>query len=130
MSPLRKERIRVVHVEDNADNRFLIQLLLEGRCELRSFESGEEALEGISHERPDVVLLDISLPQMDGRQVLEKIRSDPELGDLPVIALTAHAMRGDRERYLALGFDEYLTKPILDEGLLLAALQRCARLRR
>jgi CheY-like chemotaxis protein len=74
------------------------------------------------------VLLDISLPEMDGTEVLERLRADPRFKNLPVIALTAHAMAGDREKFLALGFDDYVTKPILDETVLLdaisAALQR------
>ncbi len=118
--------IRVVHIEDNPDNRFLIQLILEDYCHLESYESGPEGLKAMRDSAPDVVLLDISLPGMDGEQVLEEIRSDAKLSDLPVIALTAHAMRGDRSRFLALGFNEYLTKPILDEELLLDAIRRCS----
>jgi len=69
-------------------------------------------------------LLDVSLPEMDGTEVLRRIRADAGLRDLPVIALTAHAMSGDREKYLAAGFDEYVTKPIVDETLLLDAIKR------
>ena len=70
------------------------------------------------------MLLDISLPEMDGGEVLRRIRADPDLRDLPVIALTAHAMAGDREKYLAAGFNDYVTKPIVDEQILLDAIQR------
>jgi CheY-like chemotaxis protein len=72
---------------------------------------------------PDLVLLDISLPGMDGPEVLKRLRADPALTRLPVIALTAHAMAGDRERFLALGFNGYVTKPILDEELLFATVR-------
>jgi CheY-like chemotaxis protein len=61
---------------------------------------------------------------MDGTEVLRAIRGDQKLSDLPVVALTAHAMAGDRERFLAMRFDDYVTKPITDEGLLLAAIAR------
>jgi CheY-like chemotaxis protein len=61
---------------------------------------------------------------MDGSQVLEQIRADPELRDLPVIALTAHAMAGDRETFLAAGFDEYVAKPIVDEEILLRTIRQ------
>jgi len=70
------------------------------------------------------VLLDISLPGMDGTQVLAKIRAEERLKELPVVALTAHAMAGDREKYLAAGFDEYISKPIVDEKVLLEILER------
>jgi CheY-like chemotaxis protein len=70
------------------------------------------------------VLLDISLPDLEGTELLRRIRADAALHDLPVIALTAHAMSGDRERFLALGFDDYVTKPIVEETLLLAAIDR------
>ena len=105
-------------VEDNADNRFLVQALLEELYELREYEDGRSALAGLRENRPDLVLLDISLPGMDGLEVLREIRADENLRELPVIALTAHAMSGDRERFLQAGFDDYLTKPILDEDLL------------
>jgi CheY-like chemotaxis protein len=67
-------------------------------------------------------LLDISLPTMDGLEVLRHLRADPTLAGLPVIAMTAHAMRGDRERFLEAGFDEYVVKPIVDEQCFLATI--------
>jgi CheY-like chemotaxis protein len=70
------------------------------------------------------VLLDISLPEMDGTDVLRWIREQDGLRDVPVVALTAHAMAGDREKYLAIGFNDYLTKPILDESILLETIAR------
>ena len=78
-------------------------------------------------DRPALVLLDISLPGMDGTAVLAALRADPELKDLPVIALTAHAMAGDREKYLGLGFDGYLTKPIVDERVLIDGIAQLLR---
>jgi len=116
---------KIAVVEDNEDNRLLVELFLEDLYEVVSYESGREALDGLRRERPDLVLLDISLPEMDGCMVLERIRADPEMKDLPVIALTAHAMAGDRERYLALGFDEYVPKPIDEEQVLLDVIAQC-----
>jgi len=73
---------------------------------------GREALQKIRETRPDVVLLDIQMPEMDGYAVLREIRSDPALHGLRVVALTAFAMQGDRERALEASFDDYLTKPV------------------
>ncbi len=109
-------------VEDNADNRLLLQALLSEVYRVAEYESGPEALDGIRAERPDLVLLDISLPGQDGVSVLREIRADDTLRSLPVVALTAHAMSGDRERLLGLGFDEYVAKPITDEEHLLVAI--------
>ena len=113
---------RVAVVEDNPDNRLLLHAILGERFAVLEYASGEEALAGFAAERPDVVLLDISLPGMDGLEILARIRADAALAGLPVIALTAHAMAGDRERYLAAGFDDYLTKPIVDETRLIEAI--------
>jgi len=115
---------RIVVVEDNPDNRELVHAILGDLYEVTEYESGVEALAGIKRDRPDLVLLDISLPQMDGPEVVRRIRADRELEGLPVIALTAHAMSGDREKYLAAGFNDYVTKPIVDEAVLVATIER------
>jgi two-component system cell cycle response regulator DivK len=111
-------------VEDNADNRLLLQAILDGLYDLVEYENGTDALAGLAASLPDLVLLDISLPGMDGNEILSRIRANPRLRTLPVIALTAHAMSGDREKYLAAGFNDYITKPIVDETILLAAIDR------
>src|SRR5262249_10987949 len=115
---------KIAVVEDNPDNRLLVSVILESLYELVEYETGRAALEGIAKEKPDLVLLDVSLPEMDGTEVLARIRADPATRSLPVIALTAHAMAGDREKYLGAGFDDYVTKPIVDEQLLLDAIKR------
>src|SRR6476660_2633452 len=111
-------------VEDNADNRLMLQAILEGLYDLVEYENGTDALAGLEASLPDLVLLDISLPGMDGNEILARIRRDARLRSLPVIALTAHAMSGDREKYLAAGFNDYITKPIVDETILLGAISR------
>ena len=116
---------KVAVVEDNPDNRMLVQALLEDRYDLSEYETGVEAVEGLPGNVPDVVLLDISLPEMDGTEVLAWLRKQEALKHLPVIALTAHAMAGDREKFLSIGFDDYVTKPIIDEDLLIDAIERC-----
>lgn len=116
---------KIAVVEDNADNRLLVAAMLEGSYQVTAYETGADALRGLEANRPDLVLLDISLPEMDGTEVLRRIRASPALRSLPVIALTAHAMAGDRDRYLALGFDYYVAKPILDEEDLVGAIRAC-----
>ncbi len=116
----------VAVVEDNADNRLLLQAILDGLYDVHEYESAEAALAGFGRAAPDVVLLDISLPGMSGVELVERLRADDALRHVPVIALTAHAMAGDRESYLAAGFDAYVTKPIVDEGVLLRTIDRLA----
>ena len=115
---------KIAVVEDNMDNRLLVQAILEDQYEISEYENGKEVVDGLADNIPDLVLLDISLPGMDGAEVLEWVRSQERLKDLPVIALTAHAMSGDREKYLEMGFDEYVTKPIVDEEVLMGAIER------
>jgi two-component system, cell cycle response regulator DivK len=121
-SPQATTRPRLALVEDNPDNRLLVRALLEDRYDIDEYENGIDALDGLSLSLPDLVLLDISLPGMDGTEVLARMRSVPAWRDLPAIALTAHAMAGDRERFLAFGFDSYITKPIVDERVLIDAV--------
>ena len=115
---------KIALVEDNPDNRLLIQAILDEIYEIDEYETGMEALNGLPDNKPDLVLLDISLPEMDGKEVLKKMRKDDRLCDLPVIALTAHAMSGDRERFLEAGFNDYVMKPIIDETILMGAIER------
>jgi CheY-like chemotaxis protein len=117
-------RYRIAVVEDNTDNRLLVRTLLEDHFDLVEFETGLDAVAGLLQAEPNLVLLDISLPGMDGAEVLRWIRTQAGLSSVPVVALTAHAMAGDRETFMAMGFDEYLSKPIVDEDLLLGTLSR------
>ena len=114
---------KIAVVEDNADNRLLVQAILEGRFDVVEYVDGAEALEGMGRKVPDLVLLDISLPEMDGTEVLARMREDDQLRAVPVIALTAHAMAGDREKYLEAGFDAYVTKPIIDFDMLVRTIE-------
>lgn len=119
-------RHTIAVIEDNPDNRLLLQAILGDAYDIAEYDNGTDALVGMRASPPNVVLLDISLPAMDGNEILARIRADATLKQVPVIALTAHAMTGDREKYLAAGFDEYITKPIVDEAILLAAIHRLA----
>lgn len=110
-------RRRIAVVEDDPVNQLLIRSLMEPKFDLTAYDSGAAAAAGIGREKPDLVLLDIGLPDMSGTDVLHAIRAEIGLGNTPIIALTAYAMAGDRETALSNGFDEYLTKPINEDAL-------------
>ncbi|MGB8581339.1 MAG: response regulator [Candidatus Sulfotelmatobacter sp.] len=110
--------IKVLVAEDNAVNRELLRELLEGRgCTVSEACNGEQALKMIEQAPPDLLLLDIGMPILDGFAVVRHIRQDPRVALLPVIAVTAYAMRGDQERVLDSGFDGYLSKPVNPSSL-------------
>lgn len=111
-------------VEDSEDNRMLVRQFLEDHYEIVEYDSGPAAIAGLPAAGADLVLLDISLPGMDGIEVLGHLRQHESLRQLRVIALTAHAMTGDRERFTQAGFDDYVSKPIIDVGVLIAAIER------
>jgi CheY-like chemotaxis protein len=115
---------KIAIVEDNPDNLLLFRTMLEDLYEVTAYETGLEALRALQDDKPDLILLDISLPEMDGTEVLRRMHTNPVLRGIPVIALTAHAMAGDREAFLTAGFDEYITKPIIDEYILLDTIAR------
>lgn len=103
----------ILIVDDNADNRELAAKVLRDKgYATTEATTGEEALDKVARERPDLVLLDISLPVIDGYEVARRLKSSATFRHIPVIALTAHAMRGDREKALAAGCDGYIAKPI------------------
>ena len=110
--------VRLAIVEDNADNRLLLRALLSSAYALTEYVTGPEALAGLRAEPPDLVLMDISLPEMDGVEVLRALKEGEGGYDVPVVAVTAHAMTGDRERLLAAGFVGYVSKPIVDPEIL------------
>jgi len=103
----------VLIAEDNAVNRELLRELLEayGYAVAEACD-GHEALRVIEQTHPDIVLLDIGMPGLDGFAVLRKIRENPSLVTLPILAVTAYAMQGDRENVMSSGFDGYLSKPL------------------
>lgn len=110
----------ILVVEDNLTLCDMIRRRLERRGYQTSFAStGLAGLETAKAQPPDLILLDMSLPEMDGWTVASKLRECPETFEIPVIALTAHAMHGDRERALEAGCDEFETKPVDFERLLL-----------
>lgn len=116
-------RPQVLLVEDNPDNRLLVAAMLEESYEVIEAASAEEALELLPGCDPAALLIDITLPGMDGVELLAELRRRPEHAARPAIAFTAHAMAGDRERFLEQGFDAYLSKPIPSERALLETVR-------
>ena len=104
---------KILIVEDNEMNRDMLSRRLERRgFAIVMAMDGQQGVEMTRSERPDLILMDMSLPVMDGWAATQAIKADPELSKIPVIALTAHAMAGDRDKAMAAGCDDYDTKPI------------------
>jgi CheY-like chemotaxis protein len=115
---------RIAIVEDNPDNRLLLRVLLRENYDLQEYETGAAALAGLVRQPPHLVLMDLSLPDMDGAELLGRMRALEPLRGLPVVAVTAQAMAGSREQILALGFAGYVSKPLMDFEAFLALLDR------
>ena len=114
---------RVLVIEDNDIGRELMTYALQSfGCTTEVAADGAEGIEAARRERPDLILCDVQMPGLDGFDVVRVLKQDPTLRDVPVIAVTALAMAGDRERLLASGFDGYLSKPIEPQQLA-AAIQ-------
>jgi CheY-like chemotaxis protein len=117
-------RLKTVLIVEDVDlNRDLLVQLLEDDYRLVLAEDGVSALERAAETMPDLILMDLSLPRMDGWEATRRLKADERLARIPVIVLSAHAMRGDEERARASGCDDFLTKPI-DETLLYQKLAR------
>ena len=114
---------KILIVEDNRLNLDLLVQLLEDDYQLATAGNGAVAIERAEQERPDLILMDMSLPVMDGWEATRRIKADDRLKYVPIIALTAHAMSGDEQKALAAGGDGFLTKP-LDEELLFEKLDQ------
>ncbi len=112
---------KVLVVEDVDFNRDLVVQLLEDKYHVIEAVNGQEGLELAERERPELILMDLSLPVIDGWEATRRLKANDDLRSIPVIALTAHAMKGDEEKALAAGCDDYLVKP-LDEDELMARI--------
>ena len=105
--------MRILYVEDNEDNIYVIKNRL-GRAGFTVLiaTDGEQGITMATAERPDLILMDLRLPVLDGWEATRRIKAQPETRDIPIIALTAHAMTGDREKALEAGCDDFDTKPV------------------
>ena len=117
--------IKLLYVEDNDDNVYMLKTRLEliGDFEVLVAEDGATGCEMAAGAQPDVILLDLELPVVDGWEATRRLKSDPRTRDIPIVALSAHALAGTRETALAAGCDEFDTKPI-DLDRLVATLRR------
>jgi len=107
------EQPKALLVEDNENNRYLLKLLLEdANIVVACANNGRHALELASRERPDCILLDIQMPEMDGYEVATRLKADVELANIPIIGVSSFAMPGDRERAFRMGFAGYIEKPV------------------
>ena len=111
--------MNVLLIEDNELNRDMLTRRLERKEFIVSYaEDGKSGIDMAKNEMPDIILLDLSLPVIDGWNVARQLKADTNTKDIPIIALTAHAMKGDREKALDAGCDDYDTKPVNLESLL------------
>ena len=117
--------IKVLYIEDNDDNVYMLKMRLEllDEFEVLTAEDGEKGCEMAAAERPDIVLMDLEMPGIDGWEATRRLKSNPDTRDIPVIALSAHALAGSREKALSAGCDEFDTKPV-EFDRLVATLRR------
>jgi len=114
-----EEKGTILYVEDNPDNRMLVRrILLSEDYKLLEATNAYEALETLKTSRPDLILMDINMPDMDGYTLTSKIKTTPGFERVPILALTANVMRGDKEKTLEAGCDGYIQKPIDFDELL------------
>ena len=110
---------RILIVEDQLDNRQIVRdLLIANEYEFTEAENGEEALLSVARDRPDLILMDIQLPIMDGYEATRRIKAEPSLKSIPIIAVTSYALNGDEEKARAAGCNDFVPKPYSPRQLL------------
>jgi two-component system, cell cycle response regulator DivK len=116
---------KVLYVEDNDDNIYMLKMRLEllGDFEVLTAEDGAMGCEMAAAERPDIILMDLEMPVVDGWEATRRLRQNPQTRDIPIIALSAHALAGERDKAIAAGCDDFDTKPI-EFDRLIAMVQR------
>lgn len=111
--------VRILYIEDNPQNMRLVSKMLKiGGYDMIEAVDGLSGIAAAAREKPDLILMDINLPDIDGLEATARLKADPTLAHIPVIALTANAMHGDRERFIASGCDGYLAKPVTKNELI------------
>lgn len=111
--------VKILYIEDNPQNMRLVRKMLKlGGYDMLEAVDGLTGVAVAAREVPDLILMDINLPDIDGLEATARLKADPRLANIPVIALTANAMHGDRERFISAGCDGYLAKPVTKNELL------------
>jgi len=120
---------KLLYVEDNDDNVYMLKMRLEllGDFEVLAAEDGAKGCEMAAAERPDIILMDLEMPLVDGWEATRRLKGNRQTRDIPVIALSAHALAGEREKALAAGCDEFDTKPIEFDRLVATVRRLLAR---
>ncbi len=116
---------KVLYIEDNDDNVYMLKMRLEllGDFEVLAAEDGQKGCEMAAAEQPDIILMDLEMPVVDGWEATRRLKGNPQTRDIPVIVLSAHALAGEREKAIAAGCDEFDTTPI-EFNRLVATLRR------
>jgi CheY-like chemotaxis protein len=117
--------MRTIAVIDDPDSRLLVRAQLGDRYRVVEYGSVDAAMAGLAHAAPDLVLIDASRSEFGGLRVLQRMRGEPRLARVPVVALSAEGRSEDRDRFLHLGYTEYVSKPVTDDGLLERVVSRC-----
>jgi two-component system, cell cycle response regulator DivK len=113
------QNIRILYIEDNRQNMRLVKKFLKmGGYEMIGKDTGLAGIDAAHEEMPDLILMDINLPDIDGVEATQRIKANATTAKIPIIALTANAMHGDRERFMEAGCDDYLSKPVSKSDLL------------
>jgi len=122
---------KLLYVEDNDDNIYMLKMRLEllDDFEVLTAENGEKGCEVAAAESPDIILMDLEMPVVDGWEATRRLKSNPKTRDIPVIAFSAHALAGERHKALAAGCDEFETKPI-EFDRLVATIRRILAVRK
>src|SRR3989449_1928673 len=115
--------VKVLYIEDNDDNVYMLKMRLEllGDFEVLTAEDGEKGCEVAAAEQPDIILMDLEMPVIDGWEATRRLKGNPQTRDIPVIVLSAHALAGEREKAIAAGCDEFDTTPIEFDRLVATA---------
>ena len=106
--------VKVLYIEDNDDDVYMLKMRLEllGNFEVVAAEDGEKGCAMATAEQPDIILMDLEMPVVDGWEAARRLKGNPQTQDIPIIALSAHALAGEREKAIASGYEEFDTKPI------------------
>ena len=106
--------VKVLYIEDNDDDVYMLKMRLEllGNFEVLTAKDGEKGCEMAAAEKPDIILMDLEMPVVDGWQAARRLKDNPQTRDIPIMALSAHALAGEREKAIATGCNEFDTKPI------------------